>query len=224
MDTEIQTKAESSANEIQAKAENSASEIQGEIQANAANSSSEHKWYAIQTYVGSEMSVKKAIENLVRDNGIEERLKDIIVPTEDVIEFKNGKEKISQRCLYSGYVFANLNLNTELWHRIQSLTRVGRFIGESARRKNPGEEKKPTPLSEKDINSILDKVKNRAAPRLKIAFDKGEAVRIREGSFANFTGIVEEYDAVASRLKLNVSIFGRSTPVEIPCAQVEKID
>lgn len=189
-------------------AENSAS-----ANTNAANLGG-HKWYAIQTYVGSEMSVKKAIENLVRDNGITERLKDIIVPTEDVIEFKNGKEKISQRCLYSGYVFANLDLNTELWHRIQSLTRVGRFIGEA---------KKPTPLSEKDINSILDKVKNPAAPRLKTSFENGESVRIREGSFANFTGIVEEYDAVAGRLKLNVSIFGRSTPVEIPCAQVEKI-
>lgn len=92
---------------------------------------STHKWYAIQTYAGSEMAVKRAIENLVKDNGIEEQLKEIVVPTEDVIEFKNGKEKISERSLYSGYVFALLDLNTELWHRIQSLPKVGRFIGES---------------------------------------------------------------------------------------------
>lgn len=173
-----------------------------------------YKWYAIQTYVGSEMAVKRAIENLVKDNAISEQLKEIVVPTEDVIEFKGGKEKISQRCLYSGYVFANLDLDTALWHKIQSLPRVGRFIGES---------KKPTPLSEQDINLILEKAQNRAAPRLKIDFEKGENVRIREGSFANFTGIVEEYDMVSGKLKLNVSIFGRSTPVEVECAKVEKI-
>ncbi|EJM3943966.1 transcription termination/antitermination protein NusG [Campylobacter upsaliensis] len=175
---------------------------------------SEHKWYAIQTYAGSEMAVKRAIENLVKDNKIEERLKEIVVPTEDVIEFKNGKEKISERSLYSGYVFANLNLDTELWHRIQSLPKVGRFIGES---------KNPTPLSEKDINLILEKAYNKAAPRPKISFEEGENVRITEGPFANFTGIVEEYDMVRGLLKLNVSIFGRSTPVEILYSQVEKV-
>ncbi|CAM3448656.1 MULTISPECIES: transcription termination/antitermination protein NusG [Campylobacter] len=175
---------------------------------------SEHKWYAIQTYAGSEMAVKRAIENLVKDNKIEERLKEIVVPTEDVIEFKNGKEKISERSLYSGYVFANLNLDTELWHRIQSLPKVGRFIGES---------KNPTPLSEKDINLILEKAYNKAAPKPKISFEEGENVRIIEGPFANFTGIVEEYDMVRGLLKLNVSIFGRSTPVEILYSQVEKV-
>ncbi|EIT3043351.1 transcription termination/antitermination protein NusG [Campylobacter coli] len=175
---------------------------------------STHKWYAIQTYAGSEMAVKRAIENLVKDNGIEEQLKEIVVPTEDVIEFKNGKEKISERSLYSGYVFAHLDLNTELWHRIQSLPKVGRFIGES---------KKPTPLTEKDINLILEKVHNRAVPKPKISFEEGENVRITEGPFANFTAIVEEYDMVRGLLKLNVSIFGRSTPVEILYSQVEKI-
>ncbi|EOU4885460.1 transcription termination/antitermination protein NusG [Campylobacter jejuni] len=175
---------------------------------------STHKWYAIQTYAGSEMAVKRAIENLVKDNGIEEQLKEIVVPTEDVIEFKNGKEKISERSLYSGYVFALLDLNTELWHRIQSLPKVGRFIGES---------KKPTPLTEKDINLILEKVHNRATPKPKISFEEGENVRITEGPFANFTAIVEEYDMVRGLLKLNVSIFGRSTPVEILYSQVEKI-
>ncbi|EOA2863983.1 transcription termination/antitermination protein NusG, partial [Campylobacter upsaliensis] len=161
-----------------------------------------------------EMAVKRAIENLVKDNKIEERLKEIVVPTEDVIEFKNGKEKISERSLYSGYVFANLNLDTELWHRIQSLPKVGRFIGES---------KNPTPLSEKDINLILEKAYNKAAPKPKISFEEGENVRIIEGPFANFTGIVEEYDMVRGLLKLNVSIFGRSTPVEILYSQVEKV-
>ena len=108
-----------------------------------------HKWYAIQTYAGSEMAVKRGIENLVRDHGIEDQLKEVIVPTEDVIEIKNGKQKINERTLYPGYAFACLDLDTALWHKIQSLPKVGRFIGEA---------KKPTPLTEKDINTILEKV------------------------------------------------------------------
>ncbi|MDR1615185.1 MAG: transcription termination/antitermination protein NusG [Campylobacteraceae bacterium] len=173
-----------------------------------------HKWYAIQTYAGSEQSVKHAIETLVLDHGIEHKLDGIIVPTEDVIEVKNGKKKISERSLYSGYVFANLDLDTDLWHKIQSLPRVSRFIGES---------KKPTPLSQKDISLILEKAEKKGAPKPKISFDDGESVRITEGPFANFTGIVEEYDMEHGKLRLNVSIFGRSTPVEILYSQVEKI-
>lgn len=173
-----------------------------------------HKWYAIQTYAGSEMSVKRAIETLVKDNKIEEQLKDVIVPTEDVIEVKNGKKKISERSLYPGYAFAHLELDTALWHKIQSLPKVGRFIGEA---------KKPTPLSEKDIALILEKAEKRGAPKPKIFFEDGESVRITEGPFANFTGVVEEYDMEHGKLRLNVSIFGRSTPVEILYSQVEKI-
>ncbi|MDR2080578.1 MAG: transcription termination/antitermination protein NusG [Campylobacteraceae bacterium] len=173
-----------------------------------------HKWYAIQTYAGSEQSVKRAIETLVCDHGIEHKIDGIIVPTEDVIEVKNGKKKISERSLYSGYVFANLDLDTDLWHKIQSLPRVSRFIGES---------KKPTPLSQKDISLILEKAEKKGAPKPKISFDDGESVRITEGPFANFTGIVEEYDMEHGKLRLNVSIFGRSTPVEILYSQVEKI-
>jgi len=173
-----------------------------------------HKWYAIQTYAGSEQSVKRAIETLVRDNGVEEKLKNILVPTEDVIEVKNGEKKISERSIYPGYVFIEIDLDTELWQKIQSLPKVGRFIGES---------KRPTPLSEKDINVILEKAQKRAAPKPKIFFEEGESVRITEGPFANFTGIVEEYSMEQGKLRLNVSIFGRSTPVEILYSQVEKI-
>lgn len=173
-----------------------------------------HKWYAIQTYAGSEMSVKRAIETLVKDNGIEDQLKEVIVPTEDVIEVKNGKKKISERSLYPGYAFAHVDLDTALWHKIQSLPRVGRFIGES---------KKPTPISEKDVALILEKAHKKGAPKPKIYFEDGESVRITEGPFANFTGVVEEYDMEHGKLRLNVSIFGRSTPVEILYSQVEKI-
>jgi transcriptional antiterminator NusG len=175
---------------------------------------SDHKWYAIQTHSGSEMSVKRAIQKIFTDLKIEDKLQDIVVPTEDVIEIKNGEQKISEKSLYAGYVFANIDLDMAVWHKIQSLPKVGRFIGES---------KKPTPLTEKDINLILEKASNKAAPKPKIAFDIGESVRIIEGPFSNFTGIVEEYDMVNGTLKLNVSIFGRSTPVEITYSQVEKV-
>jgi len=174
----------------------------------------DYKWYAIQTHGGSEMSVKRAIENIFTQLGAEDKLQEIVVPTEDVIEVKNGEKKISERCLYSGYVFANIDLDMGIWHKIQSLPKVSRFIGES---------KKPTPLTDKDINLILEKAKSKAAPKPKISFDVGESVRITEGPFSNFTGVVEEYDMVHGTLKLNVSIFGRSTPVEITYSQVEKI-
>ncbi len=171
-------------------------------------------WYAIQTYSGSEQSVKRAIQNLFRESNMQSRLQEIVVPTEDIIEMKNSKKRVVERSLYPGYVFIKVDLDTKLWHMLQSLPRVGRFIGES---------KKPTPLTESDIKNILEKVENRAAPKPKIFFDAGEVVRIVEGPFANFTGIVEEYDMEHEKLKLNVSIFGRNTPVEILYSQVEKI-
>ncbi|HHD78022.1 MAG TPA: transcription termination/antitermination protein NusG [Epsilonproteobacteria bacterium] len=172
------------------------------------------QWYAIQTYSGSEQSVKRAIEQLVKDHGIEEKVERIVVPTEEVIEVKNGEKKITERTLYSGYAFAHIDLDTDLWHKIQSLPRVSRFIGE---------QKTPTPLAAADVQNILAKLEEKAAPRPKVDFETGEMVRIIDGPFANFTGMVEEYDLNHGTLKLNVSIFGRNTPVEILYTQVEKI-
>ncbi len=172
-----------------------------------------HQWYSIQTY-GSDRAVKEAILNLVNEMGLQDKITDVIVPTEDVIEVKDGKKKVTERSLYSGYVFAKIDLDTNIQHLIQSLPKVSGFIGEGS---------KPTPLSEEDIQVILDKVNNRAAPKPKVYFDKGEMVRIIDGPFANFTGTVDEYDLEHGTLKLNVSIFGRATPVDISYTQVEKI-
>lgn len=172
-----------------------------------------HKWYAIQTYSGSELTVKRALLKLA-DEMADDKIAEVLVPTEDLIEVKKGKKNIIERPLYPAYAFAKIDLDTALWHRIQSMPKVGRFIGES---------KKPTPLSEKDINLILEKEKNRAAAKPKISFDNGEMVRINEGPFSNFNGIVEDFDMVSGLLKLNVSIFGRNTPVEISYTQVERI-
>ncbi len=173
-----------------------------------------HQWYAIQTYAGSERSVKRAIEQMAEDYGLQEKIDKVVVPTEEVIEVKNGQKKITERSLYSGYVFAHIDLDTDLWHKIQSLPRVSRFIGE---------QKTPTALSDADIRLILEKMENKKPPRPKVDFEPGEMVRIIDGPFANFTGMVEEYDMDHGKLKLNVSIFGRNTPVEILYTQVEKI-
>ncbi|NOZ90668.1 MAG: transcription termination/antitermination protein NusG [Epsilonproteobacteria bacterium] len=172
------------------------------------------QWYAIQVYSGSEQAVKRGIELLAVEHGIEDKVDSIIVPTEEVIEVKNGEKKITERTLYPGYVFAHVDLDTALWHKIQRLPKVSRFIGEG---------KTATPLTQKDIKVILDKMENKSAPKPKIDFEEGEMVRIIDGPFANFTGMVEEYDLDHGKLKLNVSIFGRNTPVEILYTQVEKI-
>lgn len=172
-----------------------------------------HKWYAIQTYSGSELAVKRALIQLSEEMA-DGRIAEVLVPTEDLIEIKKGKKSIVERPLYPAYAFAKIELDTGLWHSIQSMPKVGRFIGES---------KKPTPLSEKDITAILDKVNNRAAAKPKVSFDEGEMVRVTEGPFANFNGIVEDFDMASGMLKLNVSIFGRNTPVEISYSQVERV-
>jgi transcriptional antiterminator NusG len=172
-----------------------------------------HQWYSIQTY-GSERAVRDAIFILIEEMGLQESISDVIVPTEDVIDVKDGKKRVSERSLYSGYVFARIDLNTEIQHMIQSIPKVSGFIGEGSH---------PTPLSEHDITVILDRVNNRAAPKPKVFFEPGEMVRINEGPFANFTATVDEYDLEHGTLKLNVSIFGRATPVDISYTQVEKI-
>ena len=141
-------------------------------------------------------------------------IQDVLVPTEDLIDIKKGKKVIIEKPLYSAYVFANIDLDTALWHAIQSMPKVGRFIGES---------KRPSPLSKKDIEQILNKVEKREAPKPKVSYEEGELLRIKEGSFSNFNGHVESFDMTSGIIKLNVLIFGRNTPVEISYTQVERV-
>ncbi len=172
-----------------------------------------HNWYAIQTHSGSELTIKNALESLSSDLN-DGRIQDVLVPTEDLIDIKKGKKVIIEKPLYSAYVFANIDLDTALWHAIQSMPKVGRFIGES---------KRPSPLSKKDIEQILNKVEKREAPKPKVSYEEGELLRIKEGSFSNFNGHVESFDMTSGIIKLNVLIFGRNTPVEISYTQVERV-
>ena len=209
MQEEIQTK-----EEIQTREETSTKE---EIQSQeyTPNSGDENKkWYAIQTYSGSEMAVQRAILEFAKQVGLSEKIGEVIVPIEELIDTKKGEKKIIKKSLYSGYVFAQLDLDTALWQKIQALPKVSKFISEG---------KKPTPLSSKDIELIIKKTYEEKVPRPKVFFEQGETVRIKEGSFANFNGVVEEYDSEHGKLKLNVSIFGRNTPVEILYNQVELV-
>ena len=172
-----------------------------------------HQWYAIQTHSGSELYVKRALETLAIEMADEKILK-VLVPTEDLIEVRRGVKSIVEKPLYPAYAFAEIDLDTALWHKIQSMAKVGRFIGES---------KRPTPLSKKDVVSILDKAANKGPAKPKVSFEEGEMLRIKEGPFANFNGVVENFDLVSGIIKLNVSIFGRNTPVEISYTQVERV-
>ena len=173
-----------------------------------------HNWYAIQTHSGSELTIKRALERLSQDLA-DGRIEQVVVPTEDLIEIKKGKKVITEKPLYSAYVFARIDLDTALWHAIQSMPKVGRFIGES---------KKPSPVPAKDMAKILEKVQNRGAAKPKVSFEEGEMLRIKEGSFSNFNGVVESFDMASGMLKLNVLIFGRNTPVEISYTQVERVE
>jgi transcriptional antiterminator NusG len=172
-----------------------------------------HNWYAIQTHSGSELTIKRALLSLSEDLN-DGRIEEVLVPTEDLIEIKKGEKIIVEKPLYSAYVFAKIDLDTALWHAIQSMPKVGRFIGES---------KRPSPLGKKDVEQILNKVEKRDAPKPKVSFEEGELLRIKEGSFANFNGHVESFDMTSGMLKMNVLIFGRNTPVEISYSQVERV-
>ena len=172
------------------------------------------KWYTIQVYSGSEQAVKESINVVASEEIKEEKIKNIIVPTEELIEIKDGKKNIIERAVYPGYVFIEIDLDTNLWHKIQALPKVSRFIGDK---------KSATPLSKDDIDLIIKKTEEKLEPKPKISFMAGENVRIIEGAFSNFIAIVENYDFLHGKLRLNVSIFGRNTPVEMLYTQVEKI-
>ena len=178
----------------------------------------EYHWYSIRVRAGKEKAVQNSILNLIEDEGLHNDILEVIVPTEDVIEVRknNRKKRITERPIYSGYVFAKMKLDRHniLLSKIGSLSFVSGFVGDG---------KRPTPLSEQDIQKILDKIKNKTAPRPKVEFVKGEEVRINEGPFANFTGIVEHYNVDSGELILNIKILGRPTSVgDIYHNQVEK--
>lgn len=174
------------------------------------------RWYVVNVYSGYENKVAEAIREQATKKGVEEKIHDILVPTEDIIEVKKGEKKTTKRQFFPGYMLVKVELTDEIWHLIADIPKVTGFLGSNGKGK-------PTPVSQREVNKIIEKVKEGAAkPKTSIVFEIGEKVRVCEGPFASFTGLVEEIDEEKSRLKVAVSIFGRATPVDLDYTQVEK--
>ena len=169
-------------------------------------------WYVVHTYSGFEEKVKLSIEEKMASQGLQEKITNILIPTERVIELKGGKKKESDKKFYPGYILVEMELDDETWHFVKSTPRVTGFVGG----KNPI----TIPLEEVDV--IMQQVEKGPVAQVKTQFSKGDSVRIIDGPFSNFNGFVEDVDFDHGRLRVMVSIFGRQTPVELNFFQVEK--
>jgi transcriptional antiterminator NusG len=173
------------------------------------------KWYIIHAYSGFERKVKESLEGRIQAYGLQNRIGRIMIPTEPVTEIVNGKKKTTERVFLPGYVLVEMELDNDLWHIIKNTPRVTGFLGTGD---------KPVSLSEEEVGSILFRTDvSKEKPRMKIKFEKNESVRITEGPFANFNGVVDEINEDRETLKVMVTIFGRSTPVELEFGKVEKV-
>ncbi len=173
------------------------------------------KWYVVHAYSGFENHVKRALEERIARAGLEDKFGDILVPTEEVVEMRDGQRRKSDRKFFPGYVLVQMEMDDETWHLVKDVPRVMGFIG--------GTSDRPAPITDKEADAILDRVQEGAdKPRPKVLFEPGEVVRVIDGPFADFSGVVEEVNYEKSRLQVAVMIFGRSTPVELEFGQVEK--
>jgi transcriptional antiterminator NusG len=173
------------------------------------------KWYIIHAYSGFERKVKESIEGRVQAFGLQNRIGRVMIPTEPVTEVLNGKKRTVERVFLPGYVLVEMDLDNDLWHVMKNTPRVTGFLGTGD---------KPVALSEQEVSSILFRTDvSKDKPRMKIKFEKNESVRITDGPFANFNGVVDEVNEDRETLKVMVTIFGRSTPVELEFGKVEKV-
>lgn len=173
------------------------------------------RWYVVHAYSNFENQVKKALEERVKRANLEQYFGKILVPTEEVVEMRQGQQRKSERKFFPGYVLVQMELNDETWHLVKEVPRVLGFIG--------GGGDKPTPITDAEADAILNRVEAGVnKPRPKVLFEVGEVVRVIEGPFNDFNGVVEEVNYEKSRLRVSVLIFGRSTPVELDFGQVEK--
>ena len=173
------------------------------------------RWYVVHAYSGFEKSVQRALVERIARAGMQDKFGQILVPVEEVVEMKSGQKSISERKFFPGYVLVEMDMDDDSWHLVKSTPKVTGFVGGTANR--------PTPISQKDVDAILQQVQEGVEkPRPKVLFELGEAVRVKEGPFTDFNGSVEEVNYEKSRLRVAVTIFGRSTPVELEFSQVEK--
>jgi transcription termination/antitermination protein NusG len=173
------------------------------------------QWYVIHAYSNFEYRVKKSLEERIARAGLESKFGEILVPTEEVVEMREGQKRRSERKFFPGYVLVQMEMDDETWHMVKEVPKVLGFIG--------GTSDRPAPISEKEANKILQRVQEGVdKPRPKVLFEPGEVVRVIDGPFNDFNGVVEEVNYDKSKLRVAVQILGRATPVELDFGQVEK--
>ncbi len=172
------------------------------------------RWYVVHAYSGYEKKVAAALRERIELNSMQDQFGEVLVPTEEVVEMRGGQKRKSERKFFPGYVLVEMELNDDTWHLVKETPRVMGFIG--------GKADQPAPITEAEANAILQRVETGDKPKPKTLFEPGEMVRVVDGPFNDFNGVVEEVNYEKSRLRVAVLIFGRSTPVELEFGQVEK--
>ena len=173
------------------------------------------RWYVVQAFSGYEKSVKRSLEERIIRFEMQSKFGDILVPTEEVVEMRDGKKRRSERKFFPGYVLVQMEMDDDSWHLVKDAPRVLGFIG--------GKKDDPAAITDKEVDAILNRIQEGTdKPKPKVLFESGELVRIIDGPFNDFNGVVEEVDYDKSRMRVSVSIFGRSTPVDLQFIQVEK--
>ena len=181
---------------------------------NAANNNPKLRWYVVQAFSGYEARVQKTLVEHIEIQGLQNMFGQILVPTEEVVEMRAGQKRKSSRKFFPGYVLVQMEMDVEAWHLVKSVPRVLGFIG--------GTKERPAAITQKEADRILHRLVDTDKPKPKTLFEPGEVVRVIDGPFADFNGVVEELDYEKNRIKVSVLIFGRSTPVDLEFGQVEK--
>ena len=173
------------------------------------------RWYIVHAYSGMEKAVERNITERILQSGMQQKFARILVPTEEVVEIKNGQRKTTERRLFPGYVFVEMVMDDESWHLVKHTNKVTGFVG--------GAKNRPAPISEAEVQKIVSQMQEGTdKPRHKVEFLVGEFVRVKEGPFTDFNGSVEEVNYEKSKVRVSVTIFGRATPVELEFSQIEK--
>ena len=172
------------------------------------------RWYVVQAFSGYEGRVQKSLVEHIEINELQDKFGQILVPTEEVVEMRAGQKRKSSRKFFPGYVLVQMAMDEEAWHLVKSVPRVLGFIG--------GTSDRPAPITQKEADRILQRLEDTDKPKPKTLFEAGEVIRVIDGPFADFNGVVEELDYEKNRIKVSVLIFGRSTPVDLEFGQVEK--